>query len=52
MAFGRARRWLLAGGVEPEGLDLEAVDDFTANGSFLPDHLSHKLTDHQASGEK
>ena len=52
MAFGRARRWLLAGGAEPQGLDLDAVDDFVANGSFLPDHLAHELTDRQASGEK
>jgi integrase len=52
MGFGRARRWLLAGGVEPEGADLEAVDDFVLNGSFLPEHLSHELTDRQAAGRK
>ncbi|MDE3205352.1 MAG: hypothetical protein KGQ66_14185 [Acidobacteriota bacterium] len=50
MAFGRARRWLLASGAEPEGADLEAVEDFTQNGSFLPGHLSHELTDRQTAG--
>jgi len=50
MAFGRAQRWLLADGAEPEGPDAEAVEDYVRSGSFLPDHLAHRLTARQASG--
>jgi integrase len=50
MSFGRARRWLLAPGVDPDGADLEAVEDYINNASFLPGHLGAALTERQTAG--
>lgn len=52
MSFGRARRWLLIPGADLGGAELEEVDDYIKNGSFLPDHLAHALTDRQLAGRK
>jgi integrase len=52
MSFGRAQRWLLQPGAEPEGIDLEAVEDYLRNGSFFPDHLAEELTERQLEGRR
>lgn len=50
-SFNRARRWLLAAGVEPTGDDLAAVEDYLEHASFLPAHLTERITDRQEAGE-
>jgi hypothetical protein len=49
-SFSRARRWLLAPGVDPRGDELVAVRDFLEHASFLPAHLEAQVTDGQRAG--
>jgi integrase len=49
-SFNRARRWLLLPGIEPEGANLAAVEDYLAHASFLPPQLEAEVTPRQAAG--
>jgi hypothetical protein len=49
-SFNRARRWLLEPGAEPVGDELAAVEDYLDNASFLPAHLSNRITEAQRAG--
>ncbi|MDQ6615492.1 MAG: site-specific integrase [Actinomycetota bacterium] len=49
-SFNRARRWLLAPGVELRAPDLAAVEDYLDHASFLPAHLEAQMTPTQVTG--
>jgi integrase len=50
MSFNRARRWLLATGVHLNGDDLQAVEHYLENRSFMPPHLGVDLSPLQLTG--
>lgn len=49
-SFNRARRWLLVPDAEPSADELEAVEDYLDNASFLPVHMGGRITDRQSAG--